>query len=106
MKKIFCFSLLINILFVSLAIAQTPDLESGKVPKSACECYERAYLHGKYNYTPKNNPITQDLHFMCELFGWQQSFFEGNIEGLKDYKISIGDYSEGPGQALCSYAVR
>jgi hypothetical protein len=84
------------------ASAQYTQLEGGG-PKSACECYEKAYQFGTYNMTPANHPMAETTRFKCGLKGWKQAFNEGHREGLKTYRFSKGDYSQAPGEGLCPY---
>ncbi|PHS26445.1 MAG: hypothetical protein COA84_05925 [Robiginitomaculum sp.] len=82
--------------------AQYAQLE-GDGPTSACECYEKAYQFGTYNMTPANQPMAETTRFKCGLKGWKQAFNEGHREGLKTYRFSKGDYSQGAGEGLCPY---
>ena len=84
------------------AVAQYAQLEGGG-PKSACECYEKAYQFGTYNMTPANHNGAETTQFKCSLKGWKQAFDEGNREGRKTYRFSKGDYSQGMGEGLCPY---
>ncbi len=100
--KLFSFSFLLSLLFLLPVNAQNISL-AGDMPESACECYDSAFLHGSYNYTPNNSPQTETIRFKCGLKGWQQAFDEGHWEGQKDYKFSNGDYSQGTGNGICPY---
>ncbi len=90
-------------LFALSAGALNAATIAGGTPESTCECYDAGFLHGTYNYTPSNSAQTETLQFKCGLKGWQQAFDEGLYEGLKDYRFSNGDYSQGTGNGLCPY---
>ena len=106
MKKSFVFvlasSAALFVMTTGTAFAQYTQLEGGG-PKSACECYEKAYQFGTYNMTPANHPMAETTRFKCGLKGWRQAFEEGNSEGRKTYRFSKGDYSVGVGEGLCPY---
>ena len=95
-----CAGLLVAI--SSPALAQYTHLEGGG-PKSACECYDKAYQFGTYNMTPANHTGAETTQFKCGLKGWKQAFNEGNREGRKTYRFAKGDYSENTGEAMCPY---
>ncbi|PHS23670.1 MAG: hypothetical protein COA85_09345 [Robiginitomaculum sp.] len=65
-----CAGLLVAI--SSPALAQYTHLEGGG-PKSACECYDKAYQFGTYNMTPANHTGAETTQFKCGLKGWKQA---------------------------------
>ncbi len=103
MFKIFTHSAtLIALLAIGTVWANSASLAGGP-PKSVCQCFERAYQFGLYNYTPRNSPQAETLRFKCGMEGWRQAFDDGHQNGLKNRAVSRGDYSKGSGTSLCPY---
>jgi len=90
-------------LIATPTLAQTTQL-GGQTPGSACECYDKGFLFGTYNYTPQNSGQSETMQFKCGLKGFRQAFDEGLSEGFKDYLVSRGDYSQGFGDGFCPYS--